>query len=147
VSRKIECFGDLFVWQKAVEFASEIYLLTGRKGLKTDFGLKNQMRDAAVSVSTNIAEGFERRSRKEYLNFLNIAKGSSGESRSLLHAAFAVGYITSDERYIKVRQGSIFEWVDLESNKCDCQLVGLNPITFPITLFPISPNKKDARGV
>jgi four helix bundle protein len=97
VGKKVECFEDLYVWQKAVEFAKEIYLLTERKGLKTDFGLKNQMRDAAVSISTNIAEGFERRSRKEYLNFLNIAKGSSGEVRSLLFVALEVGYIDLDE--------------------------------------------------
>ena len=100
MGRTVQCFEDLFVWQKAVEFAKDIYLLTERKGLKTDFGLKNQMRDAAVSISTNIAEGFERRSRKEYLNFLNIAKGSSGESRSLLSVAFHVGYIDQEEHHI-----------------------------------------------
>jgi len=94
---KITCFEDLIIWQKAIEFAKEIYLLTERKGLKTDFGLKGQMRDAAVSISTNIAEGFERRSRKEYLNFLNIAKASAGESRSLLYIAFEVGYIDKSE--------------------------------------------------
>lgn len=96
--RKVSCFEDLFVWQKAVEFAKDIYVLTERQGLKTDFGLKSQMRDAVVSISTNIAEGFERRSRKEYLNFLNIAKASAGEVRSLLHVAFAVGYINDAER-------------------------------------------------
>lgn len=94
---KITCFEDLHIWQKAIEFAKEIYILTERKGLKTDFGLKGQMRDAAVSISTNIAEGFERRSRKEYLNFLNIAKASAGESRSLLYVASEVGYIEKDE--------------------------------------------------
>src|SRR5689334_4405539 len=95
--KKVTCFEDLFIWQKAVEFAKEIYLLTERKGLRTDFGLRGQMRDAAVAISTNIAEGFERRSRKEYLNFLNIAKASAGESRSLLYVANQVGYITTDE--------------------------------------------------
>ena len=55
------------------------------------------MRDAAVSISTNIAEGFERRSRKEYLNFLNIAKASAGETRSLLYIAYEVGYIDREE--------------------------------------------------
>ncbi|MGB7203006.1 MAG: four helix bundle protein [Pyrinomonadaceae bacterium] len=94
---KITCFEDLHIWQKAIEFAKEIYVLTERKGLKTDFGLKGQMRDAAVSISTNIAGGFERRSRREYLNFLNIAKASAGESRSLLYIAFEVGYIEKDE--------------------------------------------------
>ncbi len=91
--RKVECFEDLFIWQKGVEFAKEIYLLTENGNLKNDFGLKDQMRRAAVSISTNIAEGFERRSRKEYLNFLNIAKGSTGEMRSLLYVAFQIGYI------------------------------------------------------
>ena len=94
---KITCFEDLIIWQKAIEYAKEIYLLTDRKGLKTDFGLKGQMRDAAVSISSNIAEGFERRSRKEYLNFLNIAKASAGETRSLLYVALEVGYIERGE--------------------------------------------------
>jgi len=89
--KKVECFEDLFIWQKAIEFAKEIYLITERKGLRTDFGLKGQMRDSAVSISNNIAEGFERRSRKEYLNFLNIAKGSAGGIRSQLYVAYEIG--------------------------------------------------------
>ena len=97
VRKKVECFEDLFIWQKAIEFAKEIYLITEKKGLKNDFGLKNQMRDSAVSISSNIAEGFERRSRKEYLNFLNIAKGSAGEIRSQLYVAYEVGYIEKSE--------------------------------------------------
>lgn len=97
MKKKIECFEDLFIWQKAVEFAKDIYVLTEKKGLKTDFGLKNQMRDSSVSISSNIAEGFERRSRKEYLNFLNIAKGSAGEIRSQLYVSFKVGYIDETE--------------------------------------------------
>ena len=97
VKKKIECFEDLFIWQKTVEFAKEIYLIIEKKSLKNDFGLKNQMRDSAVSISSNIAEGFERRSRKEYLNFLNIAKGSAGEIRSQLCVAFEVGYIEKSE--------------------------------------------------
>lgn len=97
MKKKIECFEDLHIWQKAVEFARDIYVLTEKNGLKTDFGLKNQMRDAAVSISSNIAEGFERRSRKEYLNFLNIAKASAGEIRSQLYVSFSVGYIDESE--------------------------------------------------
>jgi four helix bundle protein len=95
--KKIECFEDLYIWQKAIEFAKEIYVITEKKGIKTDFGLKNQMRNSAVSIPSNIAEGFERRSRKEYLNFLNIAKGSAGEIRSQLYLAFEVGYLESAE--------------------------------------------------
>ena len=97
IKKKVECFEDLFIRQKAVEFAKEIYLLTEKKDLKNDFGLKNQMRDSAVSISSNIAEGFERRSCKEYLNFLNIAKGSAGENRSQLYVAFEVGYLEKSE--------------------------------------------------
>jgi four helix bundle protein len=97
VKKKVQCFEDLFIWQKAVEFAKEIYLITEKKGLKNDFGLKNQMRDSAVSISSNIAEGFERRSRKEYLNFLNIAKGSAGEIRSQIYVAFEIGYLERAE--------------------------------------------------
>lgn len=97
VRKKVECFEDLFIWQKAIEFVKEIYILTERQGLKTDFGLKSQMRDSSVSIPSNIAEGFERRSRKEYLNFLNIAKGSAGEIRSQLYVAHAVGYLEWEE--------------------------------------------------
>ena len=97
MKKKVQCFEDLFIWQKAVEFAKEIYLITEKKGLKNDFGLKSQMRDSAVSISSNIAEGFERRSRKEYLNFLNFAKGSAGEIRSQLCVAFEIGYLEKPE--------------------------------------------------
>jgi len=88
----IRTFEDLIVWQKAIEFVKEVYLITNQGDLKRDFGLRDQMRRAAVSIPTNIAEGFERNSRKEYLLFLNIAKGSAGETRSLFRVALEVGY-------------------------------------------------------
>ncbi|MGA9997276.1 MAG: four helix bundle protein [Pyrinomonadaceae bacterium] len=91
--KRIECFEDLMVWQKGIDFVKEVYLLTGQGELKKDFGLRDQLRRAAVSIPTNIAEGFERASRKEYLLFLNIAKGSAGEVRSLLRVALDVGYL------------------------------------------------------
>ena len=106
-SKKIECFEDLIIWQKAVEFATDIYKLTETAAMRTDFGLKDQLRRAAVSISANIAEGFERRSRNEYLNFLNIAKGSSGEVRSLLEVAARVGYLNNDE-LVSLRNRSKF---------------------------------------
>ena len=90
--KPIRTFEDLLVWQKAIEFVKEVYILTNQGDLKRDFGLRDQMRRAAVSIPTNIAEGFERSSRKEYLLFLNIAKGSAGETRSLLRVALEVGY-------------------------------------------------------
>lgn len=92
-TKRIRTFEDLIVWQKAITFVKEVYIATDEGALRRDFGLKDQMRRAAVSIPTNIAEGFERASRKEYLLFLNIAKGSSGESRSLLRVALDVGYL------------------------------------------------------
>ena len=89
----IRRFEDLLVWQMAIQLVKLIYILTASGPLKTDFGLKDQMRRAAVSIPTNSAEGFERWSRKEYLLFLNIAKGSAGELRSLLRVALEVGYL------------------------------------------------------
>ena len=96
-SRKVERFEDLIIWQRSVELAAGIYLMTDSESPRTDFALKDQLRRATISISANIAEGFERHSRKEYLNFLNIAKGSSGEVRSLLEVAARVGYINADQ--------------------------------------------------
>ncbi len=90
--RTIENFEDLRVWQKGIELTKKIYVVTSKGEISRDFGLKDQLRRAAVSVPTNVAEGFERRSGKEYINFLNIAKGSAGELRSLLRVAREVSY-------------------------------------------------------
>src|SRR5713226_3801521 len=68
-------------------------LISSQGDLRRDFGLRDQLQRAAVSIPTNIAEGFERASRKEYLLFLNIAKGSAGEVRSLLRVALEIGHI------------------------------------------------------
>lgn len=91
--KKIETFEDLRVWQKGIELVKQVYLLTKEGDLSKDFGLRDQLRRASVSIPTNIAEGFERYSRKEYVQFLNIAKGSAGEVRSLLRVALEVGYL------------------------------------------------------
>jgi len=94
--KPVRTFEDLIVWQKAIEFVKTVYLITNEGDLKRDFGLRDQMRRAAVSIPTNIAEGFERSSRKEYLLFLNIAKGSAGETRSLVRVGLEVGYFSKD---------------------------------------------------
>lgn len=91
--RKIQSFEDLAVWQKGIELVKQVYLLTNDSEIRRDFGLRDQLRRAAVSIPTNIAEGFERASREEYLLFLNIAKGSAGEVRSLLRVALEVNYL------------------------------------------------------
>ncbi len=104
--KTIRSFEDLLVWQKAIEFVTQVYLVTNEGEIKRDFGLRDQMRRAAVSIPTNIAEGFERASRKEYLNFLNIAKGSAGETRSLFRVALAVGYF-SKETHDQLRERAL----------------------------------------
>ena len=91
--KPVRSFEDLLVWQMGIELVKRVYILTSSGPLKTDFGLKDQMRRASVSIPTNIAEGFERLSRKEYLLFLNIAKGSAGELRSLVRVGLEVGYL------------------------------------------------------
>jgi four helix bundle protein len=86
-------FEDLVVWQKARALTGLIYDLTREKTFAGDFGLRDQIRSAAVSVMSNIAEGFERGSDAEFGHFLSIAKGSCGEVRSQLYVAGDQGYI------------------------------------------------------
>jgi four helix bundle protein len=90
---KIETFEDLRVWQKGISLVKQVYLVTKQGEISRDFGFRDQLRRASVSIPTNIAEGFERRSRKEYVNFLNIAKGSAGEVRSLVRVALEINYL------------------------------------------------------
>lgn len=99
--KKIETFEDLRVWQVGIGLVKQVYLMTKEGDLSKDFGLRDQLRRAAVSVPTNIAEGFERYSRREYVHFLNIAKGSAGEVRSLLRVALEVGYL-DESKYNKL---------------------------------------------
>ena len=101
--KKIESFEDLLVWQKGMEIVKQVYLISRQGELGRDFALRDQLRRAAISIPTNIAEGFERASRKEYLNFLNYAKGSTGEVRSLLNVAAELGYLEPSQ-YEVLRQ-------------------------------------------
>src|SRR6266498_2418755 len=86
-------FEELRVWQKARELANVIYVATRQGGFVRDHGLVDQIRRAAVSVLSNIAEGFERGSYTEFIQFLYIAKGSCGEVRAQL-------YIARDQEYL-----------------------------------------------
>jgi len=95
--KKVEGFEDLLVWQKGMEIVKQVYLISREGELCRDFALRDQLRRAAISIPSNIAEGFERSSRKEYVNFLNYAKGSTGEVRSLLNVAFDLGYLEASE--------------------------------------------------
>ena len=91
-----KAFEDLYCWQIARELVNLIYDATAKKPF-TDFSLKDQLRRAAVSVISNIAEGFERGSRDEFLYFLYIAKGSCGEVRAQLYIALDRRFITSQD--------------------------------------------------
>ena len=101
-TKKVTSFEDLLVWQKGLEMVKQVYLISKVGELNRDFALRDQLRRAALSIPTNIAEGFERASRKEYLNFLNIAKGSAGEVRSLIRVCLELGYL-DQEKYKQLR--------------------------------------------
>ena len=91
-------FEEINAWQNARVLVREVYAMTGSGDFSKDYGLKDQIQRAAVSICSNIAEGFERRGNKEFINFLWIAKGSAAEVCSQLHNAKDLGYIT-DERF------------------------------------------------
>jgi four helix bundle protein len=90
-------FEDLIAWQKARVLTREIYKLTQRGAFAKDFGLSGQIQRAAVSIMSNIAEGYERSSRAEFHHFLFTAKASCAEVRSQLYIALDIGYINESE--------------------------------------------------
>jgi four helix bundle protein len=93
---KIRKFEDLESWKKARRLTNTIYEATGTGTFTRDFGLKDQIRRASISILSNIAEGFERGGDKEFLQFLAVAKGSCGEVRAQLYVAVDQGYISQD---------------------------------------------------
>ena len=104
---KVEKFEDLIVWQKAKELSLAIYQVTTTGLFSKDYGLRDQIRRAAISVMSNIAEGFERYSRQEFKQFLSVARGSVAEVRSQLHLAHGLHYI-SDKTFEEIT-GICFE--------------------------------------
>ena len=90
---KIERFEDIAAWQKARELTREIYRITKSGEFARDFGLRDQIRRASVSIMSNIAEGFERGGDKEFSQFLAVAKGSVGEVQAQLYVALDTGYV------------------------------------------------------
>jgi len=93
---RIERFEDIEAWRKARELTKEIYALTNDGPFARDFGLRDQIRRAVVSIMSNIAEGFERGSNKEFIQFLYIVKGSAGEVRAQLYVALDQAYINQE---------------------------------------------------
>ncbi|MEO8609166.1 MAG: four helix bundle protein [Chloroflexota bacterium] len=93
----VEKFEDLIAWQKSRELAMAIYLATRSDRFAKDFGLSSQIQCAAVSVMSNIAEGFERKNPSEFHHFLVVAKASCAEVRSQLYLALDIGYLSQLE--------------------------------------------------
>jgi four helix bundle protein len=93
----IEHYEHIQAWQKARELTNLVYAITKQKAFARDFGLRDQIRRAAVSVMSNIAEGFERGGRAEFIQFLSIAKSSAGEVQSQLYVALDQQYITREQ--------------------------------------------------
>ena len=94
-------FEDLPVWNRAIELAASVFELTSRPAFKYRGDLVNQIRRAALSVSNNIAEGFERGSTRDLINFLYIARGSCGESRSMMRFALTLGGLEGEKAGIE----------------------------------------------
>ncbi|HET6488177.1 MAG TPA: four helix bundle protein, partial [Syntrophales bacterium] len=87
---RVICFEDLEVWKKAASLSAEIYRKL--QNLK-DFGFRDQITRSGLSIPSNIAEGFERKSNKEFVVFLNYTRGSCGEVRTQVHIGVSIGYI------------------------------------------------------
>ena len=108
-------FEDIEAWQKARQLANEVYQASEEGRFAREFGLRDQMRRAAVSVLSNIAEGFERDSPAEFIRFLAIAKGSVGELRAQL-------YLAADQDYIAP---SLFQHLHEQATQVSKMLAGL----------------------
>jgi four helix bundle protein len=93
----VKNFEDLNVWKQARQLTQEVYRLTKTETFFKDFGLRDQIRRAAISVMSNIAEGFERGGNQEFVQFLYVAKASCGEVRSQLYVALDQGYAMSND--------------------------------------------------
>jgi four helix bundle protein len=93
----IKRFEDLEIWQDARRLSKEIIIISKETNLKTDFRLRDQVRASSGSVMDNVAEGFERNGNIEFRQFLSIAKGSAGETRSQLYRVFDNDYINQEK--------------------------------------------------
>ena len=95
MSKKITSFEDLVIWEKAQDIAVKIYRMGEENDfIKKDFSLKDQFKSASLSISDNIAEGFEYNNNPDFYRFLRMAKGSCGEIRNKIHFIKRVGFIT-----------------------------------------------------
>jgi four helix bundle protein len=93
---KVNRFEELEIWKLARELYKFVFKLTCMEPFCKDFKLRDQIRNSSGSISDNIAEGFERGGNKEFIQFLSVAKGSSGETRNQSYRAFDSNYISVD---------------------------------------------------
>ena len=105
----------MHAWQTAREITRQVYRLSDQGQFGRDFGFKDQIRRAAVSVMSNIAEGFESNTQALFINYLGHAKASAGEVRSHLDIAFDLGYISKDQ----------FQYLIDQNRKCSSQVYKL----------------------
>lgn len=94
---KVNRFEDLEIWRLSADVATKMYKLTSNNKFSKDFSLRDQIRRASVSISSNIAEGFEMTNNNDLIKFLRIAKGSAGETRSQLYIALELKYTEKNE--------------------------------------------------
>lgn len=93
---KVNRFEDLEVWQKGMQLAEDIFFVTRDEKLSREFSIKDQIIRASISISNNIAEGFEYDNRKDFIKYLRYSKGSTGEIRNMLIYLKRVGLINDD---------------------------------------------------
>lgn len=104
---KIDKFEELDVWKLSRELVKEIYSAAKTLSFSKDFGLTNQITRASVSVMSNIAEGFERKSNTEFMQYLFIAKGSAAEVRSQLYVSYDLNYINKEQFDLLISKAEI----------------------------------------
>jgi len=129
---KAERFEDLQTWQKARVLTARIYGATRHGAFAKDFGLANQIQRAAISVMSNIAEGFERDGLPEFYHFLSIAKASCGEVRSQLYIALDVGYLDEEQ----------FHSLSMQAEEVSKMLAGLRDSVERKRLAQQKPNQR-----
>ena len=93
----IQTFKDIRAWEKSIALAKQIYITSGMAPFCKDKPLQEQIRKAALSIASNIAEGFEREGNREFIQFLAISKGSAAEVQTQIKIAYEIGYISEDD--------------------------------------------------
>ena len=137
----IKSFEDILAWQKARILADKIYVLINEGSFRTDFKLRDQINSASGSIMDNIAEGFERDGKREFIQFLSIAKGSAGEVRSQLYRALDRHHIT------ELAFNELKEEATVISKLISKFMSYLNESDFKGTKYVSEPNEKYQPGI